>query len=170
MRSGLGHQWKSYKAYTEALAQKGPGAPDHSRFLGALKDWIKAQNLEPGRTTLRSKSALNEVFQRVEVQRTTGGRLRGPKYQFVLASAWDTEAWGPLDKEKIVEQQACSPLLWGVGLSDGVGLPAVKPHAGRFSAGSKACAAPVRHPPPSGSWESRAGRVAPGGQNRRLRF
>ena len=90
---GKHSKYGTYQAYYKHISQKANQAAQNERkdFLASLKQWLKQQwqreNSE--KFKLKDKDDLMKTQRQLVISKKQGGKLTGPKKQFVLSTHWD---------------------------------------------------------------------------------
>ena len=99
---GKHRKHKSYQDYYKHISQR-QNQHEHKDFLAAVKQWLKQHLENPDKFKLHDKEELLKTQRELVISKKQGGRITGPKKQFVLSSHWDTARHGEWDPSKEVE-------------------------------------------------------------------
>ena len=109
-------KYDTYQAYYKRISQKANQAAqnEHKDFLASLKQWLKQHRENPEKFKLKDKNDLMKTQRQLVISKKQGGKLTGPKKQFVLSTHLDPVHHGEWDPAKGVEHWADGALRKGV--------------------------------------------------------
>ena len=118
---GKHSKYGTYQAYYKHISQKANQAAqnEHKDFLSALKQWLKQHKENPEKFKLKDKDDLMKTQRQLVISKKQGGKLTGPKKQFVLSTHWDPVRHGEWDPAKEVEHWVDGAFRKGVWRNTG---------------------------------------------------
>ena len=99
---GKHRRYKTYAEYYKHISQK-QNQHEHKDFLAAVKQWLKQHHDNPDKFKLQDKEELLKTQRELVISKKQGGKLTGPKKQFVLSTHWDSKRHGEWDPTKEVD-------------------------------------------------------------------
>ena len=99
---GKHRKYRTYAEYYKHINQK-QNQHEHKDFLNAVKQWVKQHHENPDKFKLQDKEELLKTQRELVISKKQGGKLTGPKQQFVLSTHWDSQRHGEWDPTKEVE-------------------------------------------------------------------
>ena len=118
---GKDSKYGTYQVYYKHISQKANQAAqnEHKDFLAAVKQWLKQHKENPEKFKLKSKEDLMKTQRQLVISKKSGGKLTGPKKQFVLSTHWDPVRHGEWDPAKEVEHWVDGAFRKGVWRNTG---------------------------------------------------